>query len=458
MSETNFLHLIQQQQAYFQKGETRSVAFRLKQLRKLRDVVVQNESLIFGSLKKDLNKSAFESYATEIGFVLEELSYQIKHLKRWAKPRRVKNPITNFPASSYITHEPKGNVFIMAPWNYPFQLVFVPLIGALAAGNTVVVKPSEISKATAEVIKKILNNAFDTNYVEVVIGGPETGQALLKQEFDHIFFTGSQRVGQVVLESAAPKMIPVTLELGGKSPCIADEHIHVKQTARRIIWGKLINAGQSCIAPNCLFVHENVKDALLPELVKAIQKFYGVDPEQSDEYPRIINQDNMDRLVEMVHDADVYWGGKYNREKLYFEPTILDNVDFDMAAMKKEIFGPILPVITFSDLDQLLEMLKLCPSPLALYFFSRNRKHVKKVLQRVPAGGVTINDTIMHFVNNKLPFGGTGNSGMGKYHGKHSFEVFSNTKPVVFKATWLDIPLRYAPFKNKLKYVRKLMK
>jgi len=458
MSETNFLHLIQLQQAYFQSGATRSIQFRMKQLKKLRDVVIQNESLIFEALKKDLHKSEFESYATEIGFVLEELSYQVKHLKKWARRKRVKNPITNFPASSYITLEPKGNVLIIAPWNYPFQLVFVPLIGAMAAGNTVVVKPSEISTETARAIKKMLNNAFDPEYLEVIIGGPETGQQLLKQEFNHIFFTGSQRVGQIVLESAARQMIPVTLELGGKSPCIVDEFVNVKQTARRIIWGKLINAGQTCIAPNCLFVHENVKEKLLPELVKSIKKFYGTDPEQNDEYPRIINRANMDRLVQMISDADIYWGGNYDMDKQYFEPTILNNVSFEMASMQKEIFGPILPVILYNDIDQLLEMLKMCPSPLALYFFSKNRKHVKKVLERVPAGGVTINDTIMHFVNNKLPFGGTGNSGMGKYHGKHSFEVFSNTKPVVYKATWLDIPLRYAPFRNKLKYVRKLMK
>lgn len=458
MPEINFLQIIQKQQAFFESGATRNIQFRLKQLRKLRDVIVQNESLIFEALKMDLHKSEFESYATEIGFVLEELSYQVKHLKKWTKPKRVKNPITNFPASSYITFDPKGNVLIIAPWNYPFQLVFVPLIGAIAAGNTIVLKPSEISKATAHAIKKMINNAFEPNYIEVVIGGPETGQALLEQEFDHIFFTGSLRVGRVVLETAAPRMIPVTLELGGKSPCIVDEFVNIKQTARRIIWGKLINAGQTCIAPNCLFVHENVKDKLMPELVNAIKQFYGTDAELSDEYPRIINRANMERLVAMLADADIYWGGKYDIDKLYMEPAILDHVNFEMAAMQTEIFGPILPVITYNDLDKLLEMLKMCPSPLALYFFSKNKKHVKKILERVPAGGVTINDTIMHFVNNKLPFGGTGNSGMGKYHGKHSFEVFSNTKPVVYKATWIDIPIRYAPFRNKLKYVRKLMK
>ncbi|MCB2209246.1 MAG: aldehyde dehydrogenase [Bacteroidetes bacterium] len=458
MSETNFLHLIQQQQAYFQSGATRSIQFRLKQLRKLRDVVIQNEALIFEALKKDLNKSEFESYATEIGFVLEELSYQINHLKKWAKPIKVKNPITNFPASSYITFQPKGNVLIMAPWNYPFQLLFVPLLGAMASGNTVIAKPSEISSETAHAIKKMLNNAFDPSYIEVVIGGAEVGQALLEQPFHHIFFTGSPRVGQIVLESAARQMIPVTLELGGKSPCIVDKFVNVKQAARRIIWGKLINAGQTCIAPDYILVHEKVKTELLTEMESAIRQFYGDKLIENDEYPRIINESSMQRLISLLEDADIYFGGNYDIEKKFFEPTILNNATFDMPVMEQEIFGPILPVITYRAEDELRKMLKIRPNPLALYLFSKNRKLVKRIVEEVPAGGVTINDTIMHIANNKLPFGGVGGSGMGQYHGQYSFEVFSNSKPVVYKATWLDIPLRYPPFRSKLKYVRKLMR
>lgn len=458
MSETNFLQLIQQQQDYFESGATKNVQFRLKQLRKLRDVIIQNEALIFEALKTDLHKSEFESYATEIGFVLEELSYHIKHLKKWAKPVKVRNPITNFPASSYITFEPKGNVLIMAPFNYPFQLVFVPLIGAMAAGNTMVIKPSEISIETAQTIKKILNNAFDPSYIEVVIGGAEMGQELLEQRFHHIFFTGSPRVGQIVLASAARKMIPVTLELGGKNPCIVDEFVNVKQTARRIIWGKLINTGQSCVAPDYLLVHENVKGELLTEMESAIRQFYGDNIIENDEYPRIINQSNMERLIPLIKDADIHFGGNYDIEKKYFEPTILNNVTYDMPVMQQEIFGPILPVITYRTVDELKKMLKIHPNPLALYLFSKNRKRVKMIVEDVPAGGVTINDTIMHFANNKLPFGGIGGSGMGQYHGQYSFEVFSNEKPVVYKATWLDVPLRYPPFGSKLKYVRKLMR
>ena len=458
MPETNFTQLIQKQQAYFLTGETKNIQFRLKQLKILREVVVQNENLIFESLRKDLHKSEFESYVTEIGVVLEEISYHIKHLKKWAKAKRVKNPLMIFPASSYQTYEPKGNVLIMSPWNYPFQLVFAPLIGAISAGNTAVIKPSEISIATTHLIKKIINNAFNTEYIEVINGGAEEVMELLKLDFNHIFFTGSERVGRIVLETAAPKLIPVTLELEGRNPCIIDEKVNVKQTARRIIWGKLINAGQSCIAPNCLLVHEKIKDKLLPELVNAIKQFYGDNPLESEEYPRIVNKVNMERLVAMLEGADVYWGGGYDMEKLYFEPTILNNVTFDMPSMRSEIFGPILPVITYSSIDKLISMLRTCPNPLALYFFSNNKKHVRRILDSVPAGGVTINDTMMHFVNNKLPFGGIGNSGIGKYHGKFSFEVFSNQKPVVYKATWIDIPIRYAPFKNNIKYFRKLMK
>jgi aldehyde dehydrogenase (NAD+) len=281
---------------------------------------------------------------------------------------------------------------------------------------------------------------------------------LLEQPFHHIFFTGSPRVGHIVLESAARQMIPVTLELGGKSPCIVDEFVNVKQAARRIIWGKLINAGQTCIAPDYILVHAKVKDELLTEMESAIRQFYGDNLIENDEYPRIINDSAMDRLISLLKDANIYLGGNYDLEKKFFEPTILNNATFDMPVMQQEIFGPILPVITYSSVDELVEMLKIHTNPLALYLFSKNRKLVKTIVERVPAGGVTINDTIMHIANNKLPFGGVGGSGMGQYHGQYSFEVFSNSKPVVYKATWLDIPLRYPPFRSKLKYVRKLMR
>ncbi|RLD73169.1 MAG: aldehyde dehydrogenase family protein, partial [Bacteroidetes bacterium] len=306
MPELNYAQLIQQQKSYFLTGETKTIAFRRKQLKKLRDAVLRNEELIYEALYKDLHKSKFEAYATEIGFVLEELTYHIKHVKKWAKPKRVRTPLTSFPASSYQTCDPKGNVLIMAPWNYPFQLTLVPLIGAVSAGNTAVIKPSEISIHTAQVIEKIISETFDEKHLQVIIGGAKEAQELLQQDFDHIFFTGSGRIGRIVLESAASRLIPVTLELGGKSPCIVDEDVHVKLTARRIIWGKLINAGQTCIAPNCLIVHEKIKDKLLPELVNAIKKFYGENIQTNKEYPRIINRANMERLIGMMEGSKVY--------------------------------------------------------------------------------------------------------------------------------------------------------
>ena len=458
MPESKFAPLFQKQQSFFQTGETLDIDARLRQLKKFRQAVLRNEELIYKALFKDLHKSEFESYATEIGFVLEELSNHIRHLKKWSRPRKVKTPLTSFPASGYLTYEPRGTVLIMGPWNYPFQLVMVPLVGALSAGNTVIIKPSEMSVETGRVIEKIIGETFEEQYVRVVTGGAETARELLKLHFGHIFFTGSERIGRKVLEAAAPKLIPVTLELGGRSPCIVDEGVDVRLAARRIIWGKLINAGQTCIAPNCLMVHEKVKDRLLPELVEAVKRFYGEDLINNREYPRIINRPNMERLIALMEGSKVYWGGSYEVEELFFEPTIIDNADFSLPVMQSEIFGPILPVMTYGSMDELMEMLKKCPNPLSLYYFSKNRKNIRKVLKTVPSGGVTVNDTLMHFTFSSLPFGGTGSSGMGNYHGKYSFEVFSHQKPVVYRGTWLDIPVRYAPFKNKLKIIKKLIR
>jgi len=458
MPESKFSLLFQKQQSFFQTGETLNIEVRLRQLKKFKEAVLRNEELIYEALYKDLHKSQFESYATEIGFVLEELSNHIRHLKKWAKPKKVKTPLTSFPATGYITYEPRGTVLIMGPWNYPLQLVLVPLVGAISAGNTVIIKPSEMSVETSRVIEKIISETFEEEYVKVVTGGAETARELLKLHFGHIFFTGSERIGRIVLESAAPKLIPVTLELGGRSPCIVDEDVDVKLTARRIMWGKLINAGQTCIAPNCLMVHEKVKDKLLPELVEAVKKFYGNDLKNSSEYPRIINRANMERLLALMEGSEIYWGGNYDVEERYFEPTITTEASFDLPVMQSEIFGPILPVMTYRNIDELMEMLGKCPNPLSLYYFSNNKKHIKKILASVPSGGVTINDTLMHFTFSSLPFGGTGSSGMGRYHGKFSFQTFSHQKPVVYRGTWLDIPVRYAPFKNKLKIFKKLIK
>ncbi len=458
MSSKEIDQILDFQKAFFFQGETRQFAFRKTQLKKLRDAIRQSENEISKALFDDLNKSPFEAYSTEIGFVLEEIGYHLRHLNKWVNPRRVYNPITNFPARASLIYEPKGTVLIIAPWNYPMQLLIAPLVGAISAGNTVILKPSELAVNTAKVMEEVINSCFDKKYIHVVNGGIETSKHLLSLDFDHIFFTGSTYVGRIVAQEAAKKLIPVTLELGGKSPCIVDKDIDVKLAARRIMWGKLINAGQTCIAPDYLLVHESVKDKLLPELVSAIKSFYGENPEESPDYPRIINEPNVERLAILTEKVEIYWGGKYDVSSRYFQPTILNNVSFEMPVMQQEIFGPILPVLTYKDLDEVIKRREGMQKPLALYFFSNNKKNQKKVLENIQAGGVSINDTLMHIVNPKLPFGGIGHSGMGAYHGKFSFKTFSHAKSVVKKGTWLDMPIRYAPFKNKLSIIKKLMK
>jgi aldehyde dehydrogenase (NAD+) len=363
-----------------------------------------------------------------------------------------------FPASTWRYYEPLGNVLIIAPWNYPFQLLMAPLIGAISAGNTAILKPSEYAGKTAAVMEKIIENTFPAGYIKVINGDAKVSQTLLKLKFDHLFFTGSPRIGRIVMKAAAEQMTPVTLELGGKSPCIVDETAKLNLAAVRIMWGKLLNAGQTCIAPDYLLVHSTVKDKLLPMLVNAIEKFYGKNQEESPDFPRIINRANMERLSALIDGADIYYGGNRNIETKYFQPTIVNHVAFDDPVMQQEIFGPVLPVISYDNPDEIIRLINNRPKPLALYLFSENRQLRKKILENVPAGGVTFNDTLMHIVNNKVPFGGVGNSGMGGYHGFYSFELFSNAKPFVKRGTWLDIPVRYAPYGNKLKIIKKLMR
>ncbi len=447
----------QQQVEYFRDGKTKPIQNRINTLRKLYNLFKENESLIHSALNKDLGKSKFESYATELGIVLDEIKYHIRNITSWSSPTRSANPITNFPATSYTTYEPLGNVFIIAPWNYPFQLLITPLIGAISAGNTAILKPSEISSNTSMVIKDIINNNFDPGLIKVFEGDKYITQDLLKFNFNHIFFTGNTEVGKIIYKSAADKMIPVTLELGGKSPCIVDSKINLKLAAKRIIWGKLINAGQTCIAPDYILVNKEVKDKLISELKLAIINFYGNDASLSKDYPRIINESNVIRLSTLIDNTKILYGGKYNVKDCYFEPTLIDNVSINSPIMSQEIFGPILPIMTYDNIDEAIDIVQSKEKPLALYFFSNCKQKQNRILNEVSCGGVTINDTIMHFANNKLPFGGIGNSGIGKYHGKYSFLTFSNQKPVVRKKTWIDIPIRYAPFKNKLKIVKMLL-
>jgi len=457
MENASLQALFRSQQSFFAGGKTRELLFRKEALKKLRSAILMHEDELYEALHKDLHKSAFESYATEIGFVLDELRFHLKKLHKWVKPKRVSSSVVSFPAKGYKTYEPLGTVLIIAPWNYPFQLMMAPMIGAVSAGNTVIIKPSEIAENTALVIEKIINSSFEKEYIHVITGGVETSQALLKLRFDHIFFTGSPRVGRIVMQSAAKQMIPVTLELGGKSPCIVDETAPLKLTARRIVWGKLLNAGQTCIAPDYLYVHEKIKEPLMKAIIAAIKKAYGKDARKSPDYPRIITRANMERLTTLLEGAKIAYGGHYDKEEKYFEPTILDDVNFDLPVMQQEIFGPVLPMLTFKDTDEIISQVNARPRPLALYVFSKSHSFQKKIINGIPAGGVTVNDTLMHIASNKLPFGGVGNSGIGKYHGHFSFETFSNAKPVVYRGTWLDIPIRYAPYGKKLKIIKYLM-
>ncbi len=457
MENTSLQALFRSQQSFFAGGKTRELLFRKEALKKLRSAILMHEEELYEALYLDLHKSAFESYATEIGFVLDELRFHLKKLHKWVKPKRVRSSVVSFPAKGYKTYEPLGTVLIIAPWNYPFQLMLAPMIGAVSAGNTVIIKPSEIAENTALVIEKIINSSFEKEYIHVITGGTETSQALLKLRFDHIFFTGSPRVGKIVMQSAAKQMIPVTLELGGKSPCIVDETAPLKLTARRIVWGKLLNAGQTCIAPDYLYVHEKVKEPLMKAIIAAIKKAYGKDASKSPDFPRIITRANMERLAALLDGAKIAYGGHYDKEEKYFEPTILDDVNFDLPVMQQEIFGPVLPILTFNDTDEIISQVNARPRPLALYVFSKSHSFQKKIINSIPAGGVTVNDTLMHIASNKLPFGGVGNSGIGKYHGHFSFETFSNAKPVVYRGTWLDIPIRYAPYGKKLKIIKYLM-
>jgi aldehyde dehydrogenase (NAD+) len=394
---------------------------------------------------------------TEFGIVLEEIRFVKKHLSKWARPRRVRTHLFQFPASSYIYPEPYGISLIISPWNYPFQLILGPLIGSIAAGNCSVVKPSEYTPHTAGVIGEIIGEHFDPEYIAVVEGDAQVSSALLDESFDYIFFTGSQPIARIILAAAARHLTPVTLELGGKSPCIVDRGVGLDSTARRIVSGKFINAGQTCIAPDYLLVHRSVKAELLIRIQDHIRRFYGEDPQQSPDYPRIINARHFKRLAEFITNGSIICGGHTDPEDLYIAPTLLDDIGWNDPIMQDEIFGPLLPVIGYDDLSEAISQVRTLPRPLALYFFSNNRQHQERILKEISFGGGCINDTLLHFASPYLPFGGVGSSGMGSYHGKASFDTFSHQKSILKKPLKLDIPLRYPPFKNKLKLLKKLM-
>lgn len=430
------------------------VSLRKKKLEQLRQVIQKNETLINRALKIDLGKSEFETYATETGFIIEEIGYILKHLEAWVKPKKVKTPLTLFPGKSKIYYEPYGVVLIISPWNYPFQLCLSPLLGAIAAGNKVVIKPSEFAAETAKVVMSVVNEVFTDKEVVIVEGAVEETQKLLAQKFDYIFFTGSTAVGKVVMKAAAEHLTPVTLELGGKSPCVIDESADLDLAAKRCVWGKFLNAGQTCVAPDYVLVPEKLQDAFLSHVKVYLEKFYGHSVSTSHDYPRIISQRHFDRLQNLIDPSKVAISGEANREERYFPPTVLKNVTWNDKVMEDEIFGPVLPVVPYKDINDALSKVRALPKPLAFYVFTKNSDQKDKMISSVSFGGGCVNDTIVHLANPNLPFGGVGPSGMGSYHGRKTFETFSHHKSVYEQKTWADIPLRYPPYDGKLSWLK----
>ena len=445
------------QKKFFESGQTRDIRFRAEQLYRLQSVIRLSQKSILNALKQDLSKSNYEGYMTEVGIVLDEIRFARKHLAKWVKPQKVRTHLFQFPGASYIYPEPYGVALIISPWNYPFQLVIGPLIGAIAAGNCCVVKPSEFAPATARILSEIIGENFDRNFLSVIEGDAQVSRTLIDEDFDYIFFTGSVQVGKIVMEAASRNLTPVTLELGGKGPCIVERDVDPTLVAKRIVFGKFINAGQTCIAPDYLLVQSSMKAELIDRMQKSILKFYGQDPKQSPDYPRIINEKHFFRLQRLMNTGKIIIGGQVDRENLYIAPTILDKVAWEDPIMQEEIFGPILPVITFDDLSEVIPQIKLLPEPLTLYLFSKNKQYQEKIIRDIPFGGGCINDTLLHFASPHLPFGGTGNSGIGSYRGKRSFDTFSHQKSILKRSFRLDIPLRFPPYKNKLRFLRRIM-
>lgn len=450
--------IVNNQRAFFQNGNTVDYTFRKDRLEKLREMLKKHESKIYMALKKDLNKSKHETLTTELGFLYSEIDVAIKNLRYWMAAEKVPSPITHKGSKSYIMKEPYGVVLVISPWNYPLQLALAPVVGAIAAGNCVIIKPSEHAKATSMLLADMIEGAFDSSYVTVIEGGQEVSTALLKQRFDSIFFTGSSEVGKIVMRAASEHLTPVTLELGGKSPAIVDEDANINLAAKRIIWGKFTNAGQTCVAPDYVYVHESVKFKLLKAMKKYIKSFYGKDPLRNSDYTKIINEKHFNRLEAFLTDGTVLHGGNSDRESLMIEPTILDKITWEDSVMKSEIFGPILPVLTFTNIEDTLYKIKKMEKPLALYYFGDNEKMQQQVMEYVSFGGGSINDTLYHLANHHLPFGGVGNSGIGAYHGKHSFDTFSHKKGILKQTTKFDLPFRYPGSKLAETVVKNMIK
>lgn len=449
--------LVTEQRRFFGGFSTRPLEFRKSALDKLLGWVRQNEREIQEALKKDLNKGEAEAYLTETSLCLEEIKFAQKNLKSWTKPKKVKSALAQLPAKSYIYPEPLGVVLIIGPWNYPFQLITAPLVAAIAAGNCVVIKPSELAPNTSHLVAKMCKELFEPNFVTVVQGDASVSTELLKVKWDHIFFTGGTKIGQIVMEAAAKHLTPVTLELGGKSPCIVDSECDFEMTVKRIVWGKFMNAGQTCVAPDYVFVPAGFKSKFIELAKKEITRFFGEDPSHSDDYARIISDRHLKRLEGLLKGPEVAIGGKVDEKDRYFSPTVLTEVEWSHPVMQDEIFGPLLPLIEYGTLEEVIQTINSHPKPLALYFFSTSDVRIQEVLSKCSFGGGCINDVLIHLGNPRLPFGGVGPSGMGAYHGEYGFKVFSHYKSVVYRKFAFDLPLRYPPYKDKLKLLKKLL-
>lgn len=455
----NFQTYLDKQKEFFQTGTTKDVSFRITQLKKLKEILVENEQLLIEEVHKDFQKSAFETYATEIGLVITDINYAIKHVESWAKQKTVSSSLVNFPSKNFIITEPYGSALIIAPWNYPILLALQPLVGAIAAGNTAILKPSELTPNTSETLEKLISEHFEPDFLKVILGGVEESSTLVKMDFDYIFFTGSTRVGKIIMRDAAERLTPLTLELGGKSPCIVDKTANLEVSAKRIAWGKFVNAGQTCVAPDYLLVQNSVKDEFLDHLKNSIHQLYGNNPKESPDFPRIINEAHFDRLVQLLDNGETVKGGESERSTQYIAPTILNNIKLEDPIMQDEIFGPILPVLEFESVEECIKIINARPRPLALYVFTADQALEDRIMSSVSFGGGAVNDTIAQLGNHHLSFGGVGASGFGSYHGKSSFDSFSHKKSVMKKPFWPDVPIRYAPYDDiKLGLVKKVLK
>ncbi|HMX60527.1 MAG TPA: aldehyde dehydrogenase [Chitinophagales bacterium] len=448
---------IDKQRDYFESNATRDVDFRIQQLKNFKKALQHHESAIFEALQADFRKSNFETYATELGIIYDEVNCMLKHVKKWATPELVKDSIVNFPSRNYIYHDPYGVCLIIGAWNYPLQLTLAPVVGAIAAGNTCIIKPPRAAIHTYHIIEKIISDTFNDNYIAVLDEHSDNAE-MLAHRYDYIFFTGGVEIGRTIARAAAEFLTPTTLELGGKSPCIVDKHADIEVAARRIAWGKYLNGGQTCVAPDYLLLHESVKEKFYKAFTKTVKEFYGNNPQDSADYPRIINDRHFKRIAAMITDGNIIVGGKTDAETRYISPTLIEIDSLAHPLMNDEIFGPVLPVLTINSIDDAIHIIKQYEKPLAFYLFSNNYSNQQKYLQTIQFGGGCINDTISHLANHELPFGGIGNSGSGAYHGKASFDTFSHKKSICHKVTWPDVPLRYPPYNGKLMLIKQVMK